>query len=194
MEGGMALTNNPEWADKMRMLRSHGITNNPATMTEKSHGPWYYQQVALGFNYRMTDVEAALGLSQLSKLSEFLESRNELARYYGELLGQYPGITPLQQSTERYSSYHLYVIRVENLIDERHAEIVTSLRENGIVGHVHYIPIHIHPYYKSLGFNVGDYPNAELYYQQAITLPLYPDLKKHNVDYIVENLVTLVNS
>ena len=194
MEGGMALTNNVEWGDKMRMLRSHGITSDPALMTEESHGPWYYQQIALGFNYRMTDVEAALGLSQLTKLSKFVESRNELAKYYDELLGQYPDVKPLQQSSDKYSSYHLYVVRVENLIDERHADIVASLRENGIFAHVHYIPIHIQPYYKSLGFNVGDYPNAELYYQQAITLPLYPDLTKDNIDYVVEKLITLINT
>ena len=193
MEGGMALTNNLEWADKMRMLRSHGITNNRDMMTEESHGPWYYQQVALGFNYRMTDVEAALGLSQLSKLSEFLESRNELAKYYDGLLEQYLGITPLQQSSDRYSSYHLYVVCVESLADERQTEVVASLRENGIFAHVHYIPIHIQPYYKSLGFKVGDYPNAERYYEQAITLPLYPDLTFEQVEYVVKNLVQLTN-
>jgi len=192
MEGGMALTNNLEWADKMRMLRSHGITNNPDMMTEESHGPWYYQQVALGFNYRMTDVEAALGLSQLSKLSEFLESRNELAKYYDDLIGQYPSITPLQQSAERYSSYHLYIVRVENLSNKQHAEVVALLRENGIFAHVHYIPIHTQPFYKALGFKEGDYPNAELYYQQALTLPLYPDLKQEEVQFIVKMLSSIV--
>lgn len=188
MEGGMALTNNREWAEKMRMLRSHGITNNPEMMTEESHGPWYYQQISLGFNYRMTDIEAALGLSQLGKLNAFLEKRNALALHYDKLLSELCGITPLQQSSDSYSSYHLYVARIDLSSNEQHANVITNLREQGIFAHVHYIPIHLQPYYKNLGFKVGDFPNAETYYKQAVTLPLFPELTFEQVEFVVNIL------
>lgn len=194
MEGGMALTNDPSLADKMRMLRSHGITNDPALMTEESHGPWYYQQVALGFNYRMTDVEAALGLSQLKKLESFLEKRNVLAKHYDQLLRPYSNILPLTQNNDNYSSYHLYVVKVDSLNNDKHAELVSELREQGIFAHVHYIPIHLQPYYKDLGFKKGDFPNAEHYYQQAITLPLFPDLTLQEAERVVSILLKTVNS
>lgn len=193
MEGGMALTNNSEWAEKMRMLRSHGITNDPEKMTEDSHGPWYYQQIALGFNYRMTDVEAALGLSQLSKLETFLEKRNVLANYYDKLFSDYSGITPLHQNSKIYSSYHLYVVRIDSLTNQQHATLVANLRESGVFAHVHYIPIHMQPFYISSGFKIGDFPNAEKYYQQAVTLPLFPDLKEDEVEHIVALFVDIVN-
>lgn len=193
MEGGMALTNNSEWAENMRMLRSHGITNDPAAMTEKPHGPWYYQQIDLGFNYRMTDVEAALGLSQLDKLEVFLEKRNALAAHYDKLFSECKDITPLKQNADGYSSYHLYVVRIDSLTDKQHADLVSNLRGQGIFAHVHYIPIHMQPYYKNLGFKKGDYPNAEHYYQQAITLPLFPDLTLEEVEQVVEMLLKAVN-
>lgn len=188
MEGGMALTNNSEWAAKMRMLRSHGITNNPEMMTEESHGPWYYQQISLGFNYRMTDVEAALGLSQLDKLEVFLEKRNALAAHYDRLFSECETITPLKQNADGYSSYHLYVVRIDSLTDKQHADLVTNLRERGIFAHVHYIPIHMQPYYKNLGFKLGDFPNVETYYQQAVTLPLFPELTFEQVEFVVKIL------
>lgn len=194
MEGGMALTNDPSLADKMRMLRSHGITNDPARMTEKSHGPWYYQQVALGFNYRMTDVEAALGLNQLNKLEDFLEKRNILARHYDSLFRPYSDILPLTQSNDNYSSYHLYVVKVDSLDSDKHAKLISELRERGIFAHVHYIPIHLQPHYKSLGFKKGDFPNAEHYYQQAITLPLFPDLTKSEVQHVVTQVAELIST
>jgi len=175
------------------MLRSHGITNDPEKMTEDSHGPWYYQQIALGFNYRMTDVEAALGLSQLSKLETFLEKRNVLANYYDKLFSDYSGITPLQQNSKIYSSYHLYVVRIDSLTNQQHATLVANLRESGVFAHVHYIPIHMQPFYISLGFKIGDFPNAEKYYQQAVTLPLFPDLKEDEVEHIVALFVDIVN-
>lgn len=193
MEGGMALTNNSEWAEKMRMLRSHGTTNDPEKMTEDSHGPWYYQQIALGFNYRMTDVEAALGLSQLKKLPGFLEKRNTLAKYYDNLLSVFSCIKPLQQRDDSYSSYHLYVARVESLTNKQHSDLIKNLREQGVFAHLHYIPIHIQPYYKKLGFKMGDFPNAETYYRQAITLPLFPELTLEDVEFIVEKLTAEIN-
>ncbi|APE01202.1 UDP-4-amino-4,6-dideoxy-N-acetyl-beta-L-altrosamine transaminase [Alteromonas mediterranea] len=194
MEGGMALTNNSEWAEKMRMLRSHGITNDPEKMTEDSHGPWYYQQIALGFNYRMTDVEAALGLTQLDKLDTFVEKRNALATYYDKSLRNQENIAPLSQHNDIYSSYHLYVVRVKSLDSTMHTTLVTQLRESGIFAHVHYIPIHLQPYYQNLGFKKGDYPNAERYYQQAITLPMFPDLSENDVTSIVSTLIKHVDN
>ncbi|NDV89875.1 UDP-4-amino-4,6-dideoxy-N-acetyl-beta-L-altrosamine transaminase [Alteromonas sp. 345S023] len=194
MEGGMALTNNSEWAEKMRMLRSHGITNNPEMMTEESHGPWYYQQISLGFNYRMTDVEAALGLSQLGKLEAFLEKRNALAAHYDKFFSECPSITPLKQSSDSYSSYHLYVVRVGSLTNKQHASLVTRLREQGVFAHVHYVPIHMQPYYKNLGFKIGHFPNAETYYQQAITLPLFPELTFEQVELVVDKLAAEIGS
>ncbi|QDG34080.1 UDP-4-amino-4,6-dideoxy-N-acetyl-beta-L-altrosamine transaminase [Alteromonas mediterranea] len=194
MEGGMALTNNSEWAEKMRMLRSHGITNDPEKMTEDSHGPWYYQQIALGFNYRMTDVEAALGLSQLKKLPGFLEKRNTLAAHYDERFASKENISPLKQSNNRYSSYHLYVVRASGLTRKEHAFVVEQLRNKGVFAHLHYIPIHCQPYYKNLGFNIGDFPNAERYYEQAITLPLFPELTREQIDLIVDTLSRILDS
>lgn len=194
MEGGMALTNNSEWAEKMRMLRSHGITNDPEKMTEDSHGPWYYQQIALGFNYRMTDVEAALGLSQLKKLPGFLEKRNTLAAHYDERFASKENISPLKQSNDRYSSYHLYVVRASGLTRKEHAFVVEQLRDKGVFAHLHYIPIHCQPYYKNLGFNIGDFPNAERYYEQAITLPLFPELTREQIDLIVDSLSRILDS
>lgn len=194
MEGGMALTNNSEWAEKMRMLRSHGITNDPEKMTEDSHGPWYYQQIALGFNYRMTDVEAALGLSQLKKLPGFLEKRNTLAAHYDERFASKENISPLKQSNNRYSSYHLYVVRASGLTRKEHAFVVEQLRDKGVFAHLHYIPIHCQPYYKNLGFNIGDFPNAERYYEQAITLPLFPELTREQIDLIVDTFSRILDS
>ena len=194
MEGGMALTNNSEWAEKMRMLRSHGITNDPEKMTEDSHGPWYYQQITLGFNYRMTDVEAALGLSQLQKLPGFLEKRNTLAAHYDERFASKENISPLKQSNNRYSSYHLYVVRASGLTRKEHAFVVEQLRDKGVFAHLHYIPIHCQPYYKNLGFNIGDFPNAERYYEQAITLPLFPELTREQIDLIVDTLSRILDS
>lgn len=194
MEGGMALTNNSEWAEKMRMLRSHGITNDPEKMTEDSHGPWYYQQITLGFNYRMTDVEAALGLSQLQKLPGFLEKRNTLAAHYDERFASKENISPLKQSNNRYSSYHLYVVRASGLTRKEHDFVVEQLRDKGVFAHLHYIPIHCQPYYKNLGFNIGDFPNAERYYEQAITLPLFPELTREQIDLIVDTLSRILDS
>jgi UDP-4-amino-4,6-dideoxy-N-acetyl-beta-L-altrosamine transaminase len=194
MEGGMALTNDQLLADKMRMLRSHGITNEPARMTEESHGPWYYEQALLGFNYRMTDVEAALGLSQLGKLADFVEKRNQLAQHYDSLFSDVEYVHPLVQMDDTYSSYHLYVIRILNLDREKHEILVSKLRSSGIFAHVHYIPIHTQPYYKKLGFDWGDFPNAETYYHQAISLPLFPQLTTDDLAHIADNVINLVES
>lgn len=192
MEGGMAMTNDAALAEHMRRARSHGVTNNPEVMTEPSHGPWYYQQVSLGFNYRMNDVEAALGLSQVKKLDTFIEKRNAIAKHYDTRFSSYNFISPLTLGQHQYSSYHLYVIRINELTRENHSVLVSQLRNEGIFAHLHYIPIHMQPYYTELGFSEGDFPEAERYYQQALTLPIFPDLTTSQVDFIADKVIAQV--
>lgn len=187
-EGGIATTNIPELARKMQMLRSHGITSEATEMTEPSHGVWYYQQQLLGFNYRMTDIHAALGVSQLNKLTEFVNERHLLAKNYDKAFAFNTNIFPLQQQPNAYSSYHLYVIRLPNLTKTQHKDCIQFLRQQGIVGHLHYIPIYLQPYYQQLGFKTGYCPQAELYYQQAVTLPLFPGLTAKEQQSVVVSL------
>jgi UDP-4-amino-4,6-dideoxy-N-acetyl-beta-L-altrosamine transaminase len=190
-EGGMALTNNTEIAHKIRLLRSHGIVSDQNLMNEESHGPWYYQQLELGFNYRMTDLQAALGLSQLKRLDEFIDKRNILAQVYNQAFSD-TAITPLLPHNDTLSAYHLYVILLPEKNAIKHKNTVLALREAGICAHVHYIPIHLQPYYANLGFNKGDFPIAEQYYQRAITLPLFPLLTSSEQQYIIDTLIKLV--
>lgn len=190
-EGGMAVTNNQELARKMQRLRSHGITNSHEEMTEPSHGPWYYQQIELGFNYRMTELQAALGLSQSDKLAKFVEQRNNLAGYYDQAFKD-TAITPLVPKSDAYSAYHLYIVLLPNLDKNKHKQVICALREHNIFAHVHYIPIHTQPYYQDLGFNLGDFPVAEEYYSRAISLPLFPQLTVKEQDYIIETLLNVI--
>ncbi len=190
-EGGMAVTKDVNLAKQLKRLRSHGITADPTEMTEPSHGPWYYQQIELGFNYRMTDLQAALGLSQLNKLDEFVAKRNDLIIYYNNAFKDLP-ITQLQQEKECYSSYHLYIIRLTNIDKEHHKNVICQLRKQGIMSHLHYIPIHLQPYYKDLGFALGDFPNAERYYDEAMTIPLYPTMTNSDQLEVISNLVQYV--
>lgn len=175
-EGGMALTNNAELANQMALLRSHGITRDPARMTHAAHGPWYYQQIALGYNYRMTDMQAALGLSQMARLDEFVARRHTLAAQYDELLPALPVVIPWQHP-DAYSGLHLYPIRLvlKELRTSQH-EVFTTLRAREIGVNLHYIPVHTQPYYQALGFKPGDFPEAERYYAEALSLPMYPTL------------------
>lgn len=175
-EGGMALTNSKALADKMDLLRSHGITRDSEKMTHASHGPWYYQQIDLGFNYRMTELQAALGLSQLERLDEYVAKRHELAAAYDELLKTLPVTTPFQHP-DSYSGLHLYVIRLQrDKIERSHREVFEALRAQGIGVNLHYIPVHTQPYYQNLGFVAEDFPNAMAYYHEAISLPMHPNL------------------
>jgi UDP-4-amino-4,6-dideoxy-N-acetyl-beta-L-altrosamine transaminase len=191
-EGGMVLTNRPELAERLRRLRSHGMTRDPAQMDEASHGPWYYQQVELGFNYRMTDMQAALGLSQLGKLDAFVERRRELAARYHRLLAGLPLQLPAAQ-TDAESAWHLYVVRLQiERIGKSHREVFEALREAGIGVNLHYIPVHLQPYYRALGFAPGDFPEAERYYGQALTLPLYPAMSEAEQDIVIRQLQQLV--
>jgi UDP-4-amino-4,6-dideoxy-N-acetyl-beta-L-altrosamine transaminase len=191
-EGGMVLTNRPELAERLQRLRSHGMTRDPAQMTEPSHGPWYYQQVELGFNYRITDLQAALGLSQLNKLNGFIERRRELAARYDRLLAYLPLTLPSTQP-EAESAWHLYVVRLQTeRINLSHRQVFEGLRAAGVGVNLHYIPLHLQPYYRDLGFAEGDFPLAERYYAEAISLPLFPLLSDEQQDYVVEQLRRLI--
>lgn len=191
-EGGMVLTNRPELAERLRRLRSHGMTRDPAQMDEASHGPWYYQQVELGFNYRMTDIQAALGLSQLGKLEAFVERRRALAARYQTLLADLPLQLPTAQA-DAESAWHLYVVRLQTeRIGASHRQVFEALRDAGVGVNLHYIPVHLQPYYRALGFAPGDFPEAERYYGQALTLPLYPALSEADQDTVIRQLQQLV--
>ncbi|GAA0868125.1 UDP-4-amino-4,6-dideoxy-N-acetyl-beta-L-altrosami ne transaminase [Brevundimonas basaltis] len=189
-EGGMALTNDGELAAKMALLRSHGITRDPSLMDGASEGPWYYQQTDLGFNYRMTEMQAALGVSQMNRIETYVARRHDLARRYDALLADMPIVRPMQ-TIEAYSAYHLYPVRVPEA--DRRA-VFESLREAGIGVNVHYIPVHLQPYYRAKGFELGDYPEAERYYAEAISLPLFPAMSDAQQDQVVAALRIAVSA
>ena len=175
-EGGMAVTNSDEIAARLSLLRSHGITRDPDLMTQTADGPWYYQQVALGFNFRLTDIQAALGVSQMNRLSHYVARRHEIAQRYSKLLADLPVTLPWQHA-DCYSAYHLYVIRLQlDKIQTTHIKVFNELRAKEIMVNLHYIPVHMQPYYQRMGFKQGDYPEAERYYREAISIPMHPTL------------------
>ncbi|MDH5368428.1 MAG: UDP-4-amino-4,6-dideoxy-N-acetyl-beta-L-altrosamine transaminase [Gammaproteobacteria bacterium] len=187
-EGGMALTNNYSLAKKMRLLRSHGITRDLEEMKKQPDGPWYYEQVDLGFNYRMTDIQAALGVSQMLRLNDFISQRHAIAKRYNKLLADQPVVTP-SQHIDSYSGMHLYVIRLNlEKIQASHHQAFESLRKQGIGVNLHYIPVYNQPYYKSMGFNIVDFPQAEKYYSEAISLPMYPTMNEEQQDKVIHAL------
>ncbi|WP_404418449.1 UDP-4-amino-4,6-dideoxy-N-acetyl-beta-L-altrosamine transaminase [Marinospirillum sp.] len=187
-EGGMALTNSAELAQKMDLLRSHGITRNPELMTQKPDGPWYYQQVDLGFNYRMTELQAALGLSQMQRLDEFVARRHQLAQVYNEQLADLP-ITLPWQHPDSYSGLHLYVIRLQlDKIGKSHRQVFEELRTAGLGVNLHYIPVHTQPYYQNMGFRQGDFPEAEAYYSEAISIPMFHGMSAEQQKEVVNTL------
>jgi len=184
-EGGMAMTNDDELAWRMTAFHTHGITRDPARMRREPDGPWYYEQVQLGYNYRMTDLEAALGLSQFVRLDEFVERRNALARRYNQKLADLPLQLPTVQPENR-SAFHLYVVRLRSgVVSKAHREVFDSLRKQGIGVNLHYMPVHLQPYYRNLGFGPGLCPEAERYAQEAISLPLYPGLTNEQQDQVI---------
>lgn len=182
-EGGMALTNDPKVAECMSMLRSHGITKNSDSMTKEPDGEWYYQQLELGFNYRMNDIQAALGISQFKRIDTIVSRRHTLASRYNKLLADLPIKIPFQ-SSNNYSSFHLYIILLNE--SARHKQLFSDLRKKDIGVNLHYIPIYRHPYYLSKNFDYDDYPISELYYSSAISIPLYPSLTEKDQDKVVE--------
>jgi UDP-4-amino-4,6-dideoxy-N-acetyl-beta-L-altrosamine transaminase len=175
-EGGIALTSSPDLARRMRRLRTHGISRDSGDLQFKNEGPWYYEQLELGFNYRMSDIQAALGISQLNRLDTYIARRRELARRYDELLEGLPVIVPWQDPRSE-SAWHLYVIQLPAQGSKlMRRAFVEAVRRAGVGVNVHYIPVHLQPYYRSQGFGPGDFPQAERYYERAVTLPLFYSL------------------
>lgn len=186
-EGGLATTNCPQLAEKMQQLRSHGISRDSEKMQGNSHGDWYYQQLDLGFNYRMTELQGALGISQLQNLEKFVEKRQQLAQRYDELLQHLPMILPYR-NPNNYSALHLYPIQILPTANKNRKQVFDNLRQQNIGVNVHYIPVHTQPYYQTMGFKQGDFPNSEQYYANAISLPLYYDLTEELQNQVVTAL------
>lgn len=192
-EGGMALTNDSQLADKMSLCRSHGITRDQHLMTHESHGPWYYQQIDIGFNYRMTELQGALGVSQMGRLDDFIARRRDIRERYDYLLKDLPVRTPRQHSDGK-SSFHLYVIRLQlEKLQSTKKDIFELLRSQGIGVNVHYIPVHTQPYFQKMGFKSNDFPEAEKYYKEAISLPIYQGMSDEQQNVIVEKLVEILS-
>ena len=192
-EGGMAVTQQSHLAEKMQRLRSHGITRDAGQMTTTPDGPWFYQQIDLGFNYRLTDLQAALGLSQLTRLADFVEKRHTVFQQYQSLLKNSPVTFQLQPEV-CYSSLHLLVVRLQsNRLSTTRQQVFEGLRQAEIGVNVHYIPVHLQPYFQKMGFKPGDFPEAEAYYQEAITLPLFPELTEEQVRFVVDYLNEVLN-
>lgn len=191
-EGGMALTNDDQLAEKMNLHRSHGVTRDQNLMSHEPDGRWYYQQIELGYNYRMTELQAALGVSQMERLDAIVARRHELAKQYDALLQELPVTSPWQHP-DSYSGFHLYVIRLKlDKIDKNHRQVFEGLHEQGIGVNLHYIPIHTQPYYQNMGFKEGDYPAAERYYREAISLPMYQGLLDQQQDEVVRVLASVL--
>ena len=192
-EGGAALTNNPTLAEKMSLYRSHGVTRDSELMQGESHGTWYYQQVTLGYNYRMTELQAALGVSQMARLDDFIKSRHTLARKYNRLLKDLLVKLPFQLE-DSYSGLHLYVIRLKlDQLSKTRKQIFDELRDAGIGVNVHYIPVHIQPFFKdNFGFAEGDFPQAEAYYEEAISIPMFHGMKEEQLNQVVHSLFEII--
>jgi UDP-4-amino-4,6-dideoxy-N-acetyl-beta-L-altrosamine transaminase len=191
-EGGAALTNDDKLAEKIALYRSHGITRDQGLMIQPSHGPWFYDQITLGYNYRMTELQAALGVTQMKRLNEFVSQRHIIARRYDVLLEDLPVVIPFQMDGT-YSGLHLYVIRLKlDNITISHKQVFEELRANGIGVNIHYIPVHMHSFYRSMGFKLGDFPESEKYYSEAISLPMYPNFAEEDQNKVVDILASIV--
>jgi UDP-4-amino-4,6-dideoxy-N-acetyl-beta-L-altrosamine transaminase len=192
-EGGVAVTNQVELAEKMALYRSHGITRDPLLMTRSVDGPWFYQQITLGYNYRMTEIQAALGLSQIKRLKKYVRRRHEIASRYNRDLATLPLTLP-RQSDFASSAYHLYVVRLDldAIAPLSHVQVFQEMRDRGILVNIHYIPVHTQPYYQAMGFNWGDFPNAEGYYRNALSIPIYPKMNDLEHTQVIEAIHQVV--
>lgn len=187
-EGGMILTNNRDLAERSRLLRSHGITRDHSLMEKPDEGPWYYEQIELGVHYRITDFQCALGISQLARLDEFVSRRREIVSCYSMAFSGLPLILPWE-NPHANSSWHLYVVQVdERRTGRTRRQLFDALRTAGIGANVHYIPVHIQPYYARLGFRLGDFPVAEAYYSRCITLPLFPGMRSEDIEHVTSTV------
>lgn len=192
-EGGVATTNNAKLAESMMLFRSHGVTRDPGLMTFGVDGPWYYEQVVLGYNYRMNDLQAALGLSQLNRLDVLVARRHDISDAYGEMLSDLP-VSGQSEPPEIYSARHLYIVRLDPMgLNVSHREVFDAMREAGVGVNLHYIPVHTQPYYRAIGFKPGDFPEAEKYYAQAISLPMFPTLTDEDQKVVVGALRTALS-
>jgi|TARA_B100001093_G_scaffold520214_1_gene613689 UDP-4-amino-4,6-dideoxy-N-acetyl-beta-L-altrosamine transaminase len=188
-EGGMAMTNNTEIAKKMSILRTHGITRDPNLMTKKPDGDWYYQQIELGHNYRITDIQAALGISQFKRINDIISKRHFFAKRYDELLSDLPLQLPYQDDSV-YSAFHLYVILLND--SRNHKKVFDGLRKRDIGVNLHYIPVYRHPYYSKTIISYDEYPESEKYYSSAISIPLYPSMSENDQDEVIDVIKDLV--
>jgi dTDP-4-amino-4,6-dideoxygalactose transaminase len=187
-EGGVAVANDPAIARTMALLNSHGITREASELTRETDGPWYYEQLRLGFNYRMTDSQAALGLSQLDRLDDYVARRHAIAARYDELLADMPVATPWRDP-ESYSGFHLYVVRLKaNGASATHRQVFERMRSAGVLVNLHYIPVYRQPDFARFGYDPADFPQAEAYYREAISLPLFPTMTEAQQDEVVETL------
>lgn len=185
-EGGMCLTNDSQLATSINRFRSHGIVRHPSEMTHVPDGPWYYQQIELGYNYRMTDIQAALGLSQMKRLDDFVSARHSIAKRYNELFSEDWLELPWQHP-DSYSGLHLYIIRVKkNKLGITHHQLFEKLRNAGILVNLHYIPVYRHPYYEAIGYDKQEFPNAESYYSEAISIPMFTTLTESDQQFVID--------
>lgn len=189
-EGGIATTNDPELANTLMMLRSHGITKEQNELVRPDEGNWYYEQHSLGFNYRITDLQAALGLSQLKLIDSFTEKRNTISAQYQTLLKEQP-LDIVEPLPNCFSARHLQIIKLHDESIRR--SVFDTMRKRGIQVHVHYFPVHLQPFYMARGFNKGDFPVAEQFYNQILTLPLHPQLSEEDVEFVCSNLIELIH-
>jgi len=189
-EGGMILTNRSDLYEKLIRLRTHGMTRRPDLFQQPNPGPWYYEQLELGYNYRLTDIQAALGLSQAKRIDAFVARRRELVRNYNNAFADFPLTRPWQDPTTN-PSWHLYVVRLAlDRIKKTQRQVFEELHQAGIGVNLHYIPVHLQPFYRELGFKPGDFPEAERYYREAVTLPLFTRLSTDELNKVVAELRT----
>lgn len=192
-EGGMLTTNSKLVADKLIALRSHGVTKSQTLFSKDGEGAWFYEQQSLGYNYRLTDIQAALGVSQMNKINNFISRRHEIASRYDKQLKNLPIILPIQHK-KSYSSYHLYPIQIQDTeLGMNRRQLFDNLRAAGILVNVHYIPIHTQPYYANLGFQLGDFPNSEKYYERTMSIPIHAGLSEMEQSFIIENMQRLLS-